>query len=106
MEEPSQLFLEKSEQHHQSPTAHSNRIPKPAKAEPTTTSAKAGLSIAHRLQEPGEHPNPVHGPKSTYTARTDRFIQKIDAFMDRTKRKLQNHDATLKSFETQVGQIS
>ncbi|KAL4312854.1 hypothetical protein GQ457_01G019910 [Hibiscus cannabinus] len=39
-------------------------------------------------------------------ARTDRFIQKIDAFMDRTEMKLQNHDATLKSLETQVGQIS
>ncbi|KAL4368758.1 hypothetical protein GQ457_05G020410 [Hibiscus cannabinus] len=39
-------------------------------------------------------------------ARTDRFIQKTDAFMDRTKMKLQNHDATLKSLETQVGQIS
>ncbi|KAL4339132.1 hypothetical protein GQ457_08G031930 [Hibiscus cannabinus] len=39
-------------------------------------------------------------------ARTDRFIQKTDAFMDRTEMKLQNHDATLKSLETQVGQIS
>ncbi|KAL4285038.1 hypothetical protein GQ457_16G015320 [Hibiscus cannabinus] len=29
-------------------------------------------------------------------ARTDRFIQKTDAFMDRTEMKLQNHDATLK----------
>ncbi|KAK8609004.1 hypothetical protein V6N13_025311 [Hibiscus sabdariffa] len=38
--------------------------------------------------------------------RTDRFIQKTDAFMDRTEMKLQNHDATLKSLETQVGQIS
>ncbi|KAK8600671.1 hypothetical protein V6N12_050524 [Hibiscus sabdariffa] len=35
-----------------------------------------------------------------------RFIQKYDAFMDRTDMKLQNHDATLKSLETQVGQIS
>ncbi|KAK8660125.1 hypothetical protein V6N13_051059 [Hibiscus sabdariffa] len=43
---------------------------------------------------------------SAYMARTDRFIQKIDAFMDRTEMKLQNHDATLKSLETQVGQIS
>ncbi|KAK8613670.1 hypothetical protein V6N13_101427 [Hibiscus sabdariffa] len=34
-----------------------------------------------------------------------RFIQKTDAFMDRTEMKLQNHDATLKSLETQVGQI-
>ncbi|KAK8636854.1 hypothetical protein V6N13_064290 [Hibiscus sabdariffa] len=34
------------------------------------------------------------------------FIQKNDAFMDRTEMKLQNHDATLKSLETQVGQIS
>ncbi|KAK8585374.1 hypothetical protein V6N13_076248 [Hibiscus sabdariffa] len=42
---------------------------------------------------------------SAYMARTDRFIQKIDAFMDRTEMKLQNHDATLKSLETQVGQI-
>ncbi|KAK8628618.1 hypothetical protein V6N13_009204 [Hibiscus sabdariffa] len=41
-----------------------------------------------------------------YMARTDRFIQKTDAFMDRTEMKLQNHDATLKSLETQVGQIS
>ncbi|KAL4368742.1 hypothetical protein GQ457_05G021310 [Hibiscus cannabinus] len=39
-------------------------------------------------------------------ARTDRFIQKTYAFMDRTEMKLQNHDATLKSLETQVGQIS
>ncbi|KAK8656945.1 hypothetical protein V6N13_098879 [Hibiscus sabdariffa] len=39
-------------------------------------------------------------------ARTVRFIQKTDAFMDRTKVKLQNHDAMLKSLETQVGQIS
>ncbi|KAL4318389.1 hypothetical protein GQ457_18G004260 [Hibiscus cannabinus] len=37
---------------------------------------------------------------------TDRFIQKTDAFMDRTEMKLQNHDTTLKSLETQVGQIS
>ncbi|KAL4386964.1 hypothetical protein GQ457_09G000120 [Hibiscus cannabinus] len=43
---------------------------------------------------------------SAYMARTDRFIQKTDAFMDRTEMKLQNHDATLKSLETQVGQIS
>ncbi|KAK8574418.1 hypothetical protein V6N12_062112 [Hibiscus sabdariffa] len=35
-----------------------------------------------------------------------RFIQKTDAFMDRTEMKLQNHDPTLKSLETQVGQIS
>ncbi|KAK8676073.1 hypothetical protein V6N13_034127 [Hibiscus sabdariffa] len=32
-----------------------------------------------------------------------RFIQKTDAFMDKTEMKLQNHDATLKSLETQVG---
>ncbi|KAL4284756.1 hypothetical protein GQ457_16G015250 [Hibiscus cannabinus] len=38
--------------------------------------------------------------------RTDRFIQKTDAFINRTEMKLQNHDATLKSLETQVGQIS
>ncbi|KAL4272607.1 hypothetical protein GQ457_13G014780 [Hibiscus cannabinus] len=43
---------------------------------------------------------------SAYMARTDRFIQKTDAFMDRIEMKLQNHDATLKSLETQVGQIS
>ncbi|KAK8507682.1 hypothetical protein V6N13_025334 [Hibiscus sabdariffa] len=43
---------------------------------------------------------------SAYMARTDRFIQKTDAFMDRTEMKLKNHDATLKSIETQVGQIS
>ncbi|KAK8535928.1 hypothetical protein V6N12_012592 [Hibiscus sabdariffa] len=43
---------------------------------------------------------------SAYMARTDKFIQKADAFMDRTEMKLQNHDATLKSLETQVGQIS
>ncbi|KAK8701749.1 hypothetical protein V6N13_020128 [Hibiscus sabdariffa] len=43
---------------------------------------------------------------SAYMAQTDRFIQKTDAFMDRTEMKLQNHDATLKSLETQVGQIS
>ncbi|KAK9036815.1 hypothetical protein V6N11_021742 [Hibiscus sabdariffa] len=40
---------------------------------------------------------------SAYMARTDRFIQKTDAFMDQTEMKLQNHDATLKSLETQVG---
>ncbi|KAK9028611.1 hypothetical protein V6N11_025764 [Hibiscus sabdariffa] len=43
---------------------------------------------------------------SAYMAQTDRFIQKTDAFMDRTEMKFQNHDATLKSLETQVGQIS
>ncbi|KAK8676085.1 hypothetical protein V6N13_034139 [Hibiscus sabdariffa] len=43
---------------------------------------------------------------SAYMARTDRFIQKIDAFMDIIEMKLQNHDAILKSLETQVGQIS
>ncbi|KAK9042337.1 hypothetical protein V6N11_017414 [Hibiscus sabdariffa] len=43
---------------------------------------------------------------SAYMARTDRFLYKTDAFMDRTEMKLQNHDATLKSLETQVGQIS
>ncbi|KAL4308761.1 hypothetical protein GQ457_01G022190 [Hibiscus cannabinus] len=43
---------------------------------------------------------------SAYMARTGRFIQKTDAFMDRIEMKLQNHDATLKSLETQVGQIS
>ncbi|KAL4302122.1 hypothetical protein GQ457_10G012280 [Hibiscus cannabinus] len=43
---------------------------------------------------------------SAYIARTDRFIQKTDAFMDQTEMKLQNHDATLKSLETQVAQIS
>ncbi|KAL4384914.1 hypothetical protein GQ457_15G017330 [Hibiscus cannabinus] len=43
---------------------------------------------------------------SAYMARTDKFIQKTYAIMDRTEMKLQNHDATLKSLETQVGQIS
>ncbi|KAL4335962.1 hypothetical protein GQ457_07G007030 [Hibiscus cannabinus] len=43
---------------------------------------------------------------SAYMARTDRFIQKTDAFIDRSEIKLQNHDATLKSLETQVGHIS
>ncbi|KAL4282007.1 hypothetical protein GQ457_03G013410 [Hibiscus cannabinus] len=43
---------------------------------------------------------------SAFMARTDRFIQKTDAFMDRIEMKLQNHDATLKSLETHVGQIS
>ncbi|KAL4388208.1 hypothetical protein GQ457_09G016950 [Hibiscus cannabinus] len=43
---------------------------------------------------------------SSYMARTDKFIQKTDAFMDRAEMKLQNHDASLKSLETQVGQIS
>ncbi|KAK8565000.1 hypothetical protein V6N12_058576 [Hibiscus sabdariffa] len=43
---------------------------------------------------------------SAYMARTDWFIQKTDTFMDRTEMKLQNHDATLKSLETKVGQIS
>ncbi|KAK8984871.1 hypothetical protein V6N11_064417 [Hibiscus sabdariffa] len=43
---------------------------------------------------------------SAYMAHTDRFIQKTDAFMDRREMKLQNHDATLQSLKTQVGQIS
>ncbi|KAK9033673.1 hypothetical protein V6N11_049859 [Hibiscus sabdariffa] len=43
---------------------------------------------------------------SAYMARTYRFIQKTDAFMDITEMKLQNQHATLKSLETQVGQIS
>ncbi|KAK9003611.1 hypothetical protein V6N11_084250 [Hibiscus sabdariffa] len=43
---------------------------------------------------------------STYMARIDRFILKTNAFMDRTEMKLQNHDATLKSLETEVRQIS
>ncbi|KAK8652115.1 hypothetical protein V6N13_061137 [Hibiscus sabdariffa] len=43
---------------------------------------------------------------SAYMARTNRFIQKTDAFIERTEMKLQNHDATLKSLETQVRQIS
>ncbi|KAL4303835.1 hypothetical protein GQ457_10G012980 [Hibiscus cannabinus] len=43
---------------------------------------------------------------SAYMARADIFIKKTDAFMDITEMKLQNHDATLKSLETQVGQIS
>ncbi|KAK8999708.1 hypothetical protein V6N11_065205 [Hibiscus sabdariffa] len=83
----------------------SDRISKPAEAEPATT-AKAGISTAHRLQEPGEYPDQFMAQTSAYMARTDRFIQKTDAFMDRTEMKLQNHDATLKSLETQVGQIS
>ncbi|KAL4282882.1 hypothetical protein GQ457_16G019020 [Hibiscus cannabinus] len=43
---------------------------------------------------------------SAYMARTDRFIQKTEAFMDRTEMKLQNHDATLKSLETQCDAIT
>ncbi|KAL4360937.1 hypothetical protein GQ457_04G019810 [Hibiscus cannabinus] len=56
-------------------------IPKPAKAKSTTT-AKAGIPTAHRLQKPGKHPNSVLGPNICL------------------------HDATLKSLETQVWQIS
>ncbi|KAK8676208.1 hypothetical protein V6N13_034260 [Hibiscus sabdariffa] len=39
-------------------------------------------------------------------ARTDQFIQKTDALMDRTKMRIQNQEAALKSLENQVGQIS
>ncbi|KAL4361568.1 hypothetical protein GQ457_04G016330 [Hibiscus cannabinus] len=39
-------------------------------------------------------------------AKTDQFIQKTDAFMDRTEMRMQNQEATLKSLENQVGQIS
>ncbi|KAK9042854.1 hypothetical protein V6N11_071209 [Hibiscus sabdariffa] len=64
------------------------------------------------LQQPTEYKslentlNQFMAQTSAYMARTDRFIQKTDAFMDRTEMKLQNHDAALKSLETQVGQIS
>ncbi|KAL4341450.1 hypothetical protein GQ457_08G017870 [Hibiscus cannabinus] len=64
------------------------------------------------FQQPSEYKslentlNQFMAQTSTYMERTDRFIQKTDAFMDRTEMKLQNHDATLKSLETQVGQIS
>ncbi|KAK8676019.1 hypothetical protein V6N13_034074 [Hibiscus sabdariffa] len=64
------------------------------------------------VQQPTEYKslentlNQFMAQTSAYMARTDRFIQKTDAFMDRTEMKLQNHDATLKSLETQVGQIS
>ncbi|KAL4347969.1 hypothetical protein GQ457_17G008410 [Hibiscus cannabinus] len=64
------------------------------------------------FQQPIEHKsleNTLHqfmNQTSAYMARTDRFIHKTEAFMDRTEMKLQNHDATLKSLETQVGQIS
>ncbi|KAL4323559.1 hypothetical protein GQ457_11G028320 [Hibiscus cannabinus] len=43
---------------------------------------------------------------SAYMARTDKLIQKTDAFMDRTEMKLHNHDATLKSLETQCNAIT
>ncbi|KAK8510303.1 hypothetical protein V6N12_073374 [Hibiscus sabdariffa] len=43
---------------------------------------------------------------SAYMARTNQFIEKIDAFMDRTEMWMQNQEATLKSLENQVGQIS
>ncbi|KAK8683877.1 hypothetical protein V6N13_039923 [Hibiscus sabdariffa] len=64
------------------------------------------------LQQPTEYKslentlNQFMAQTSAYMARTERFIQKTDAFMDWTEIKLQNHDATLKSLETQVGQIS
>ncbi|KAK8507721.1 hypothetical protein V6N12_067051 [Hibiscus sabdariffa] len=45
-------------------------------------------------------------PRQNLQQNLPRFIQTIDAFMDRTEMKLQNQDATLKSLETQVGQIS
>ncbi|KAK8684157.1 hypothetical protein V6N13_040188 [Hibiscus sabdariffa] len=45
-------------------------------------------------------------PAQTGFQNQPRFIQKTDAFMDRTEMKLQNHDATFKYLETQVGQIS
>ncbi|KAK8656858.1 hypothetical protein V6N13_098793 [Hibiscus sabdariffa] len=83
VEESSQLLLEEPEQHPESPTAKPNGISKPAEAE----SAKSAKT-------------------SAYMARTNRFIQKTYAFMDRTEMKLQNRDATLKSLETKVGQIS
>ncbi|KAK8999701.1 hypothetical protein V6N11_065198 [Hibiscus sabdariffa] len=38
--------------------------------------------------------------------RTDQFIQKTDAFMNRTKMRMQNQEAALKSLENQVAQIS
>ncbi|KAL4310081.1 hypothetical protein GQ457_01G019810 [Hibiscus cannabinus] len=97
--------MEKSKQHPQSPTTNSAWIPEPAKAESTTT-AKSGISTAHRVQKPGESLNQFMAQTSAYMARTDRFIQKTYAFMDRREMKLQNHDATLKYLETQVGQIS
>ncbi|KAL4318333.1 hypothetical protein GQ457_18G009910 [Hibiscus cannabinus] len=43
---------------------------------------------------------------SAYMARRDQFIQKNDAFMDRTEMRMQNHKAALKSLENQVWQIS
>ncbi|KAK8705115.1 hypothetical protein V6N13_048723 [Hibiscus sabdariffa] len=43
---------------------------------------------------------------SAYMARTYQFIQKTDAFTDRTEMRMQNQEAALKSLENQVGQIS
>ncbi|KAL4367126.1 hypothetical protein GQ457_05G023840 [Hibiscus cannabinus] len=43
---------------------------------------------------------------SAYMARTNQFNQKTYAFMDRTEMRMQNQEATLKSLENQVGQIS
>ncbi|KAK8569231.1 hypothetical protein V6N12_007763 [Hibiscus sabdariffa] len=43
---------------------------------------------------------------SAYMARTDQFIQKTDSFIDRTEMRMQNQEASLKSLENEVGQIS
>ncbi|KAL4273562.1 hypothetical protein GQ457_13G015240 [Hibiscus cannabinus] len=43
---------------------------------------------------------------SAYMARTYQFIKKTYSLTERTEMKLQNQDASLKSLETQVGQIS
>ncbi|KAK9042555.1 hypothetical protein V6N11_017624 [Hibiscus sabdariffa] len=69
------------------------------------------ILLRQEYQQPNDYKNLENtltqfmAQTSAYMARTDRFIQKTDAFMDRTEKKLYNHDATLKSLETQVGQI-
>ncbi|KAK8556226.1 hypothetical protein V6N12_002637 [Hibiscus sabdariffa] len=65
------------------------------------------------LEEPEQHPesptakpNGISKPAEAEFSAKPAKAGKNDAFMDRTEMKLQNHDATLKSLETQVGQIS
>ena len=43
---------------------------------------------------------------SAYMANMDRFIQKAGEFMEKTKMRLQNNEASLKSLENQVGQVA
>ncbi|GMI63454.1 hypothetical protein HRI_000014700 [Hibiscus trionum] len=42
----------------------------------------------------------------TYMANMDHFVKKTESFMDKTEMRMTNHEATLKSLETQMGQVS